>query len=121
MKSEDVTTQETVEVYDTTSDVFEGVLREMRELSKRKPEAILNKRKVAIINRILDDLQSILKEEPEGKYLESLEEDDLPQNSDAVLVMVQYEMALKSFRRRYRNGYGGTWNTKERLEGEEEY
>ena len=57
----------------------------------------------------MNDLQSILKDEPEGKYLDLLDEDELPQNSDAVLVMAQYEKALGGFRHRYRDRVGSEW------------
>ena len=98
---ERVTTNEAVEIYVASCDVFKGLMSEMRELSKKKPEMTLNKSKVKILNRILTDIQGILKKEPEGKYLDLLDDDDLPQNSDAILVMVQYERALLAFENRY--------------------
>jgi len=36
-----------------------------------------------------------------SKFLELLNDEDLPQTSDAVLIMVQYESALTSFENRY--------------------
>ena len=107
MEFEYVTTEAAVAVYNASSSVFSGILLEMRELSKKKPDTTLNKHKVKVINRVLGDLQSILKDEPEGKYLDLLDDDELPQNSDAVLVMVQYEKAVNGFRNRYHNRFGG--------------
>ena len=117
IEHEHVTTETVVAAYQASFDVFTGVLSEMRELSKKKPDATLNKRKVAIVNRILGDLQKFLEDEPEGKYLDLLDDEDLPQNSDAVLVMVQYEKALVVFRRRYQGRIGAEsgWVTEERL------
>jgi hypothetical protein len=43
----------------------------------------------------------MLEKEPESKFLDLLDDDNLPQTSDAVLVMVQYESALQSFSNRY--------------------
>ena len=87
----------------------------MRELSKKRPDTTLNKHKVKLINRVLIDLESILKDQPEGKYLDLLDDDEPPQNSDAVLVMVQYEKALGGFRQRYRDRIGSEylWITEE--------
>ena len=65
--------------------------------------------KVKIVNRVLVDLIHFLKNEPEGKYLEKLDDDALPQVSDAVLVMVQFETALKAFKGRYHQYHGGKW------------
>ena len=112
---EHVTTLAAVDVYRATSPIFDGLLSEMRELSRKKPDATLNENKVKILNRMMEDLLTILKDEPEGKYLDLLDDEDLPQNSDAVLVMVQYEKALGAFQRRYYdNTHGGSgWVTEE--------
>ena len=98
---EDTTTDAKVAAYEASSDVFGGLMREMRELSQKKPEATLSKGKVAILNRILADIRAVLRDEPEAKYLDPLDDDELPQNSDAVLVMVQYQTALAAYHKRY--------------------
>lgn len=95
------TTEAKAEAYEQSSAVFSGLIKEMRELAKKKPEATLSKGKVAILNRILVDIKEFLADEKESKYLDLLQDDTLPQNSDAVLVMVQYETALKGFKQRY--------------------
>lgn len=97
-----ITTNAAVETYTSSAPIFEGLLKEVRELSKKKPEATMSAGKVKIINRVLTDLLTILKDEPAGKYLDELDDDALPQMSDAVLTMVQFETALTSFRVRYR-------------------
>lgn len=97
----DKTTDAAVEVYESSTPIFEGILKEVRELSKKKPEATMSAGKVKIVNRVLADLLAILKDEPAGKYLEILDDEALPQVSDAVLTMVQFETALGAFRGRY--------------------
>ena len=96
-----VTTQEKAKAYQATREVFDGLIKEMRELSKKKSDATLSKGKVRILNRCLDDIRDFLQGEPEAKFLDPLDDDELPQNSDAVLVMVQYESALDSFHKRH--------------------
>ncbi|NGO55583.1 hypothetical protein [Allomesorhizobium camelthorni] len=98
---EHITTNEIVETYEATKGIFSGLIAEVRELSRKKPDAILNKGKVSIINRALNELRKVLEKEPEAKFLDILSDDDLPQTSDAVLIMVQYEKALKQFPKRY--------------------
>ncbi|MCR6735644.1 MAG: hypothetical protein NVV83_16885 [Afipia sp.] len=75
--------------------------------------------KVKMVNRVLDDLLIILKSEPTGKYLDRLDDEALPQMSDAVLVMVQFEAALKDFGGRYHKRVsdleGWNWITSEYL------
>jgi DNA polymerase III delta prime subunit len=100
-KFESITTDVAVEIYEATSPIFEGILQEVRELSKKKPEATMSAGKVKLVNRVLTDLLEILKDEPAGKYLQELDEEALPQMSDAVLTMVQFESALRAFRKRY--------------------
>ncbi len=101
MDFEHITTDETVATYHAALGIFTGLLQEIRELSKKKPEAVMSKGKVSIVNRVLEDLKSVLENEPEAKFLDLLDDQELPQNSDAVLVMVQYETAIKKFPRRY--------------------
>ena len=118
MEVEQVTTDDAVRIFSASRDVFDGLFREIRELSKKKPDTTLTKNKVKILNRVLTDVQGILKKEPEGKYLDLLDDDDLPQNSDAVLVMVQYDKALDAFHNRYSEdgdtfGIKRIWRTEE--------
>lgn len=101
MEFEHITDDEAVAVYKASNHIFEGILMEIRGLSKKKPDATMSEGKVRIVNRVLGDLKSFLENEPEGKYLDLLSDEALPQVSDAVLVMVQYETALQSFSNRY--------------------
>ena len=105
-----VITEKAVSTYLATNDIFSGLLKEIRELSKKKPDAIMSAGKVKLVNRVLEDLKQILDTEPEGKFLDLLDDNDLPQTSDAVLAMVQFETALKSFRSKYYQSYGTTYN-----------
>lgn len=109
---EHITTDDAVKIYESAKGVFDALLREVRELSKKKPDATLSKSKVNLINAVLNDLLSILNKEPEGKYLQSLEDQDLPQVSDALMMMVQFNAVLNAFRDRYykavKTGYA-TW------------
>lgn len=119
-RPEGLTTNEKVEAYEACNKVFHGLLGEMRELSKKKADATLSKGKVKILNRVLDDVRRTLANEPEAKYLDPLDDEELPQNSDAVLVMVQYESALSAFHARYHeswvSGLGNDiWYTEERF------
>lgn len=102
MRAETVpTTAEAVATYDATINIFEGMFRDLKELSKKKPDATMSAFKVGQINRILGDIRAFVKDEPEAKYLDLLDDEQLPQIGDAVIVMAQYEGALKGFRERH--------------------
>lgn len=87
--------------YETTINVFEALFREIKEISKKKPETIVSEFKVKQVNRLLADMHAFLLNEPEGKYLDLLDTESLPQVADVVLVMAQYEGALKAFHERH--------------------
>lgn len=95
------TTEAAVATYQSAIGVFSALLHEVRELSKKKPDATLSASKVKLVNNVLDDLLTIVKGEPEGKYLERLEDDDLPQVSDALMMMAQFNAAMDAFNKRY--------------------
>lgn len=114
-----ITTDAKVEEYEASRDVFNSLLDEVKELSKKKPDATMNAGKVRIVNRVLSNLLTVLEGQPDAKYLEILDDDDLPQVSDAVLVMVQFKSALDSFRNRHYirvHGYEYQWVTAEFIE-----
>ena len=118
-KFQHVTSSAKVEEFQASSEVFGGLLQEMRELSKKKPDATLSENKSKILNRILADIIAVLKDEPEAKYLDLLDDEQLPQNSDAVLVMVQHETALAAFKTRYYvylPDFGHHWVTEDTVE-----
>lgn len=114
-----ITTDAKVAEYEASHDVFASLLDEVKELSKKKPDASMSAGKVKIVNRVLENLLTVLEGQPDAKYLEALDDDDLPQVSDAVLVMVQFKSALASYRERhyqYLSGYGDNWITAELIE-----
>ena len=96
------TTVAKVRIYETTSPLLEAMQAELRELSKKKPEATLNKKKVALINRLLCDIRELLKDEDNSKYLDILDDESLPQYSDVVLIVSQYVAAMHAFESRYK-------------------
>ena len=102
--SRDFTTQEKAEKYDNLMPLAQSMFREFQELSKKKPDGALNKRKVEIVNRLLHDIHQILDGEPTREYLDLLDEDDLPQNSDVNLILSQTVAAMVTFREKYHGG-----------------
>lgn len=109
-----ITTPEKVAEYEASHDVFVSLLHEVKELSRKKPDATMNAGKVKIVNRVLENMLMVLEGQPDAKYLEALDNDDLPQVSDAVLIMVQFKSALESFKKKHQKSipdYGIRWIT----------
>ena len=103
------------EKHDNLMPLVAAMLSEFQELSKKKPDSALNKRKVEIVNRLLREIYGILDGEPTRVYLDLLDEDDLPQNSDVVLILSQAAAAMERFRNKYyrydRSLSGSHWTT----------
>ena len=103
------------------SPMLDSAMTEMREFSKKKQDGIVSTMKIKVLNRILSDVREIVAGDDTIGYLDPLDEDVLPQNSDAVLVLGQYHAALETFREtHYQNktnspGYR-QWITKEWIE-----
>lgn len=95
---ENTTTDEQVKLYLTISPLLNSAFNEIKELSKKKQDEPLNLNKVKWINRLLKKAKEVLKEEPTIEYLDLLNEDDLPSNSDAVLMMSQFISAMDKFK-----------------------
>jgi hypothetical protein len=96
---------------------------EIRELSKKKQDEPLNKFKIKILNNKLEKAKSILKNEQTVEFLDLLDEENLPTNSDAVLQISQFINSMSNFRQKYysssgeelglENGEEDTWKTKD--------
>ncbi len=100
----DHTTKEKAEAYDGVVAAFQHLNKELKALGMKKPADTLSANKVKFINRILTDIRAFMNDEPEGRYLDLLDDEALPQYSDAILILSQYEGALSGFRGRY-HGY----------------
>ena len=70
---------------------------------------------MTIINRLLTDIRTILEDQEEFKYLDLLDDDTLPQYSDVVLILSQYDKTLSRVHYRYSHydssKSGRVWNT----------
>ena len=95
------TTQDKVNTYESTAPFLESLYKEIQILSKKKPDGTLNQYKVKIINRLLSDIKTMLSGETDSKYLDLVNDEDLPQYSDVVIILSQYSAAMDKFRHKY--------------------
>ena len=106
------TTKVKAEAYEGVISPFDHLVSEVKALGMKKPAETLSASKVKFINRILVDIQTVTQGEPEARYLDLLDDEALPQYSDAILILSQYQGALKGFRERYYGyipGQGHDW------------
>lgn len=95
------TTQNAVNQYELLNPLLVGIYAEIQDLSKKKPDTPLNTFKVKSINRILEPIKEMLKEENTYLFLDILDIDDIPTNSDVVLILNQYMKAMGIFYKKY--------------------
>lgn len=54
-----------------------------------------------MLNRLLSELGKVIENDPSYAFVDMLDEETLPQNSDAVLVLSQWQAALTQYRTRH--------------------
>jgi hypothetical protein len=107
-----------VAAFDLIYPMIEAAHKEMSELSKKKQDGILNELKIRHVNRLLDRAKDVLGSDASVEFVEVLDEETLPQNSDAVLVIGQWLAAMSQFKDRHfgfdNERHVKRWFTKER-------
>lgn len=108
-----------VNKYEMLEKLLASIYEEMKEFSKKKPDEPLNKFKVKNVNRVLEQVKEIMKDEPTNEFLDLLDDDSLPSNSDSILIIGQFNAAMAQYRskyfRKYQSGIGqNIWSTQEK-------
>lgn len=103
------------EEFDMLSPLLDALCVETKELSKKKQDGVLNLLKVKMINKILLRIKTILEHDSSVEYLELLDEESLPTNSDASFMLSQFQAAMTQFRKKHYGyqSFSGTyeWTT----------
>lgn len=87
-----------------------GLYEEMSILSKKSPNDAVNKFKLRLINRQLQDANTLLamRYRPFDDF-DVFSEDDVPQNSDAVFILAQYLQCMEKLRADHVVIRNGSW------------
>ena len=101
--------------FEMLNELAESIYLEMKEFSKKKPDDALNPFKVKNVNRVLTQLTFLINE-PTASFLDLLDDETLPTNSDAILIIGQFKASMDNYRNKYTNQYR-RWKTKENPEG----
>lgn len=87
---------------------------EISILSKKSPDGAVNKFKLSILNEKLAEANELLGEDAKpSKQFTVFDVDNLPTNSDVVMMLSQYRDALEAWRsgRVHQTGFDWCWNT----------
>ena len=104
------TTKEKASMHDTTMPLLQSMYAEIKELSKKKPDALVSKSKIKVANRLLEKVRAVLIDEASLEFLDLLDEDDMPQVSDVSIMLSQYLAAMKEFKYLHYGEYQGEYN-----------
>lgn len=98
--------------------------RDIQELAKKKQDGALTKTRIAMINRLLKDIKELLSKQASSAYLDLLDEDAVPQNADALLIVGQYLSAMTQFFLKYTQkdfNHNLVWTTGQSADSVREY
>jgi hypothetical protein len=95
-----VKSEEEVQDFEKLEQQLHSMLAEMSELSKKRPNDGLNKFKLNLVNVLLGRMNEILGAQRPFQDFETFDQDDLPTNSDVVVMLSQYAGALYQFRQK---------------------
>lgn len=103
--------QDDIADFEKCEQQLHSFLTELSELSKKKPNDPLNKFKLKYINTLLAKLNKILKGDRPFEDFNEFDVDELPSNSDVVLLLSQYATSVHRFRldNTTREGYESRW------------
>lgn len=116
VKMKSLPTDKQVVEFKMLSELTNSIYTETKEFSKKKPDDALNAFKVKNINRVLKQIIDFLKTEPTVSFLDLLDDETLPSNSDAILIIGQFKAAMDNFRSKYTNNFR-QWMTVENPDG----
>lgn len=90
--------KEDIPEFEKLEQQLHSFLTEISELSKKKPNDALNKFKLKFINGALEKLNRILGDDCPFADFQLFDVDDLPTNSDVVVILAQYVASVYRFR-----------------------
>lgn len=93
--------EEQVEKFERLYGLLSHIASDMDGFAKKKPDGAMNKLKVKMINKILTQIKEFFISDPIVEFLEVLDEDVLPTNSDTVLILGQFKSTMEQFKGKY--------------------
>ena len=88
-----------IEKFEKVHIQIKDMYNELSILSKKSPDGAINKFKLKFINQLIEEANQFLKEryKPFADF-EKFEEEDIPFNSDVVMIISQYIKCLERFK-----------------------
>ena len=106
-------TRAQAEEFDMLWPILKSLLAETKELSKKKADNPLNKLKVRMVNKVLVQVKKLLATDPTMQFLELLDDETLPSNSDTVFIITQYDAAMEQYKDKHYSYTSEEWFTRD--------
>jgi len=91
--------KENIEKFEKLHIQIKDIYQELSLLSKKSPDGAINKFKLKFINQLIDESNTLLGERYKPfRDFEKFQEDDMPFNSDVVLIVSQYIECLEKYK-----------------------
>lgn len=90
-----------VEEFEILNPLLNGLFSEVKALSQKKQDGVLNVYKVKMMNKILSRVKQLLVNDPALEFLDLLDESTMPTNSDALFMIVQFKSVMEQFKSKY--------------------
>lgn len=102
--------KENIEKFEKLHIQIKDIYNELSLLSKKSPDSPINKFKLKFINQLIGEANLFLCEryKPFDDF-EKFEEDDIPFNSDVVMIVSQYIKCLEKFKYDNIKALSGSW------------
>lgn len=103
-------TREHIDVFEKVIGQLGGLYDELSILSKKSPRDGLNLFKLRLVNQLMEHANTILGSQYRPfEEFDGFDEDDLPQNSDVVLMLSQYLQCMEKLKADNVNASMGRW------------
>jgi len=93
--------------FDALTPLLTQLHKDFQELTKKKQDGGVGISRIKMVNRLLERAKVALSKEPSFSLLDTLDEQLVPQNADAMLVIGQYVAALQAVRTKYQENLFG--------------
>ena len=88
--------------FDAITPLLKQMHKDFQDLSKKKPDGGVSTVRIGMINRLLSRAKEALRREPSFGLLDLLDQELVPQNADALIVLGQYVAALVAATDKYK-------------------
>lgn len=109
-------TEKDIEKFKYLSTSLTSLYEEISKVSSKKHDSLVSSYKIKLINKTLEGIKELIRDDPAIVDLDLLSDSDIPQFSDVAMLLGQFASAVDRFQSKfYRHDtpYTGRWVTQE--------